>query len=167
MKKLLCIFLILCCICTLVACAPEKQPQDSYTVYYRRGTPAYGSADGVIGQTYLLTSGREDDIPYLLRKYLASTPEDGFVSPFTQDMTLVSFELDGPTAKVVLSNQIAELSGIQLTIALVCLSRTVISLTNCQEVIISANSVQLNGQNYITLTPDSYLLLDESGKNQE
>ena len=55
----------------------------------------------------------------------------------------------------------------ELTIALTCLTRTVVSLTNCQEVIISAATVQLDGQNYITLTPDSFLFLDESSNAEK
>lgn len=167
MKKIICIFLALCFLAGFVGCTAEKIPEDGYAVYYKRATPTYGSADSVIAKTYLLTGGHENDTVYLLRKYLASTPADGFVSPFTPDITLLSFKLEGPTAKIVLSNQIAELSGMELTIALTCLAQTVISLTGCKEVIVSAVTVQLDGQNYITLTPDSFLMLDNSGEQQD
>ena len=162
MKKLLLFSLILLLLLGIVGCGSTGSQADTYTVYYRRAVPTYGSTDSIIGENHLLTSGRESDTAYLLRKYLASTPENGFVSPFSQDITLVSFQQDGPTVKVVLSNQIAELSGMDLTIALACLTRTIVSLTDCQEVIISANTAQLNGQNYITLSRDSYLLIDNS-----
>jgi len=69
-------------------------------------------------------------------------------------------DLDGLTAKIVLCDEFATLKGLDLTIACACLSRTVIALTGCHEVIISAESMQLDGKNFITLSRDSYLLLD-------
>ena len=167
MKKLLCIILVLCCFAGITGCGAEPIPEDSYTVYYRQKNPAYGNPDGVIAQTYLLTAGHEDDIPYLLRKYLVSTPGDDLISPFPETISLINFKQEGPTVKIVLSNEIANLSGMELTIALTCLTRTVVSLTNCQEVIISAATAQLDGQNYITLTPDSFLFLDESSNAEK
>ena len=168
MKKLLCFLLVLTCLLGLVACAQnEETPEPSVTVYYKRTTPTYGEADSVIAATQLLSSGKEDDIPYLIRKYLARTPGEGFESPFRQGVTLISFKLEGLTAKVVLSNEIADLTGMNLTIALVCLTQTVVSLTDCEEVIISANTRRLDGQNFITLSRDSYLLVDDSGLPEE
>ena len=168
MKKLLSVILVLCLMLSIAGCAREPEiPEDSYTVYYQLKNPTYGTMDSVVAPTYLLASGRGDDISYLLRKYLASTPGEGFVSPFPHTVTLISFKLEGPTAKVILSNQIAQLSGIELTVALICLTRTVMDLTDCREVIISANTALLAGQNYITLNRDSFLLLDDSGNTQQ
>ncbi|MBE6958466.1 MAG: hypothetical protein E7447_04875 [Ruminococcaceae bacterium] len=168
MKKLLCILLVLSCLLGLVACVQNKEPDEpSVTVYYKRSVPTYGKADSIIAATQLLSSNRENDIPYLIRKYLATTPGDGYVSPFSQEVTLISFKLEGLTAKVVLSNELADLTGMDLTIALVCLTQTVMSLTGCEEVIISANTRRLDGQNYITLSRDSYLLVDNTGETPE
>ena len=165
MKKLFCIFLVLSCLLGLTACMQSnEQPEPTVTVFYKRAVPTYGQPDSVIAATELLSSGRENDIPYIIRKYLASTPTDGFVSPFSKEINLISFKLEGLTAKVVLSNEIAELSGMELTIALTCLTQTVMSLTDCEEVIISANTRRLDGQNFITLSRDSYLLVDDSGQ---
>ena len=168
MKKVLCIFLCLCCFTGILGCsAKNPAPEESVAVYYKREKPVYGTVDGVIGETYLDATGHENAYSYLLNQYLMATPGSGLSSPFPRGVSLVMFKLEGLTAKVILSNQLADLSGMDLSIALICLTQTIISMTGCQEVIISAASKQLDGQNYITLNRDSYLLLDDSGSAQQ
>lgn len=166
MKKLLCLLLVLCCFAGILGCAQQTPPENSVTVYYKREKPTYGTSDGVIAATYLDAAGREQDHAYLLGKYFRTTPGEGFAATFPTGLSLVSFKLEGLTAKVVLSDRIADLSGMELTIALTCLTQTIMSLTGCQEVIISAESKQLDGKNFITLSRDSYLLVDDSGTAQ-
>ena len=166
MKKIICFLLVLCTFVGIVGCTAKETPENSITVYYRREKLIYGSADSVIAAAYLETDGRTQNYKDLLNQYFAATPGDGFATTFPEDLKLVSFKLEGLTVKVVLSDQIAAYSGMNLTIALTCLTQTIMSLTGCHEVIISANTAQLDGQNFITLNRDSYLLLDDSGVNQ-
>lgn len=164
MKKILCFLLVLIC---FTGCTAQKQVSaDSVTVYYMRENPVYGSPDGVIAPSYLDAMGRKRDIPFLLNLYLQKTPEEGLVSTFPAGVTLISYKLEGLTATIVLSDQIADLSGMDLTIALSCFTKTVMSLTNCEEVILSAWTKDLDGQSFITLNKDSYLLLDDSGQSK-
>ncbi len=167
MRKFLCFALILCCLFSIVGCSTKNTvSEDFVTVYFKREKPVYGTADSVIAATYLDASGRGNDYAYLLGKYLRTTPGNGLVSTFPKELFLFSFKQEGLTAKVVLSDQIAELTGMDLTISLTCLTQTVMSLTGCREVIISAATKQLDGQNFITLNRDSYLLIDNSGATQ-
>ena len=167
MRKLLCFALIFCCLFGICACADDNAvPEDSVTVYFKREKPVFGTADGMIAATYLYAEGHKQDHTYLLNKYFRTVPDAGLVSAFPSGLAIISFKLEGLTAKVVLTDCIADLSGMELTIALVCITQTVMSLTGCQEVIISAYSRQLDGQNFITLNRDSYLLLDNSGAPQ-
>ena len=164
MKRVLCILLVVCCFAGIVGCTSKNdKPENSISVFFKREKTAYGTADGVIGETYLDAAGREKDYAYLLNVYLRMTPGEGFSTPFPKGVSMTGFKLEGLTAKVVLSDRIAELSGMELTIALTCLTQTVMSMTGCQEVIISATTKQLDGQNFVTLNADSYLLLDDSG----
>ena len=61
---------------------------------------------------------------------------------------------------------ITDYSGMDLTIALTCLTKTIMSLTGCQEIILSASGTLLNGESFITLNQDSFLLIDGSGNKQ-
>ena len=169
MRKIICLLLVLCSFSGLLGCTPaqeEAPPENSILVYYKRDAAVYGTADGVIAPIYMNTAEHEQDYAYLLVKYFRTAPGEGFAATFPEDLSIVSIDLAGLTAKVVLSDEIAELTGMDLTIALVCLTQTLISLTDCQEVIISAKTKQLDGRNYITLNRDSYLLIDDSGSAQ-
>ena len=164
MKKLICILLVLCCFGSLVGCSSKNTPpENSVMVYYKRDKATYGAADSIIATCYMDTTNFSPNYSYVLERYLRSTPDAGFVSPYPDNLSLINFKLEGLTAKVVLGDNIADLTGIDLTIALTCLTQTIMSLTGCHEVIISAVSKQLDGQNFITLSRDSFLLLDNSG----
>ena len=153
---------------SLAGCSQEPElPENAVTVYYRRNTVAYGSTDGVIAPSYLDATSHENDYFYLIDQYLSAQPASEFASTFPLGLSLVSFSLEALTAKVVVSNRMAAFSGLDLTIACTCLTETVMSLTGCQEVIISAESTMLGGQNFITLSKDSYLLIDSSGSAAE
>ena len=168
MKRVLCIFLCLCCFVGMVGCSAHRStPKNTVAVYYKREKPVYGTADGVIAEVQLDSTDHENEYVYLLNQYLMSTPEDGLTLPFPKGVSLVGFKLEGLTAKVIFSNRLADLTGMNLTIALICLTQTIMSVTGCHEVIISAASMQLDGQNFVTLNRDSYLLLDDSGAAQE
>ena len=168
MKKAICILLILCCFSAIVGCtAKDVSSENSVTVYYKREQPTYGSDDSIIAACHLNMDDNTQNYNYVLEKYLRATPMEGFVSPFPTGLSLISFKLEGLTAKVMLGDLIAELTGIDLTIALTCLTQTIMSLTGCHEVIISAFSKELDGQKFITLSRDSYLLLDNGAVSQE
>ena len=164
MRKILCFLLVICCFAGILGCTSDHdKPENSVSVFFKREKTVYGTADGVIGETYLDAAGRETDYAYLLNVYLQMTPGEGLSPTYPKGVAMMNFKLQGLTAKVVLSDPIAELTGMELTIALTCLTKTVMSITGCQEVIISATTKQLDGQNFVTLNKDSYLLLDGSG----
>ncbi|MBE6921096.1 MAG: hypothetical protein E7468_06005 [Ruminococcaceae bacterium] len=164
MRKIVCFALILCCIAGILGCSADKKPpEDSVAVFYKKDKIAYGTSSGVIGQTYMHASGHEAEYAYLLNRYLKAAPGEGFAQTFPSGVSLIRFQLEGLTAKIILSDRIADFTGMELTIALTCLTQTVMSVTGCQEVIISASTKQLDGQNFVTLNRDSYLLLDSSG----
>lgn len=164
MKKSLCaaLSILLVFLCTACRIKPET-PESTVTVYYKAASVSFESPDGVIAPCSLDATGHENDLTHLLNTYLSNTLSADFALTFPQSTRLVSLSLDALTAKVVLCDEFAKLTGLDLSIACACLTQTVLSLTGCQELIISAESAQLDGHNYITLSRDSYLLLDESG----
>ena len=163
MKRLLCIVLTLLLTISLVGCQDSTdKPQSTVTVYYKAANISYGTQDGVLAPFALDSTGHENEDAYLLNLYLSYLPSEAFSPTFPEETHLVSLNLDGLTARIILSDSFASLKGLNLMIACACLTRTVISLTGCQEVIISAESMRLDGNNYITLSSDSYLLLDQS-----
>ena len=167
MRKFLCILLSLVCLFGILGCSrEEKIPENAVTVYFKTANYDYGAEEGMIGKTYLDTNGHEDDYSYLINTYLHTTPAEGFASTFPQGVSLVRFRLESLTANVTLSNHMKDCTGMDLTIALTCLTRTIISMTGCQEVILSAEDTLLNGEKFITLNADSFLLSDHSAPAQ-
>lgn len=164
MRKLLSVFLTFAFLLTFSACRQKpEEPQSTVTVYYKAAEISYGTAEGVIAPYKLDATDHETDTVFLLNTYLSKDVTEGYTSTFPINTRVVSLDLDGLTAKIVLSNEFAKLTTLNLSIACACLTQTVISLTGCQEVIISAENSKLDGNNFITLTRNSYLLLDESG----
>lgn len=164
MKKILFLFLALSIFLTCTACHQEpEETQSTVTVFYRASDIQYGTEEGVIAPCQLNAAGHESDTVYLLDVYFSKILSEEYITTFPRSTRVVSLNLDGLTAKIVLSNEFSSLTGLNLSIACACLTQTIISLTGCQEVIISAESAKLDGNNFITLTRDSYLLLDESG----
>ena len=164
MKKLLSIFLMLVILVTCTACQQEQEePINTVTVYYKASEISYGTADGVITPCELDATGYESDPTAILNLYFSNILTEEYAITFPRVTRVVSLNLDGLTAKVILSDDFATLKGLNLSIACACLTQTVIALTGCQEVIISTVTAQLDGHNFITLSRDSYLLLDESG----
>lgn len=164
MKRIFILFLILPLL--LAGCNREEiQAEHPITVYYKLEQPTHGTADSVIAATVIEGKGHENDYSYLLSRYLKGSDDPLFARTFPRGTTLVSFKLDALTAKIVLGDRFSSLSGMDLTIACVCITRTVMELTGCQEVIIRAQTTKLNGENFITLSADSYLLIDTAGAN--
>lgn len=163
MKRLFCILLSILTVISLTGCRTEADASEStITVYYKSANTSFGTQDGVIAPYKLDTTGHEEDHAYLINAYVSGKTPDDYAKTFPIGTRLISLNLDGLTAKIVLCDEFATLKGLDLTIACACLTRTVIALTDCHEVIISAETTQLDGQNFITLSRDSYLLLDTS-----
>lgn len=164
MKKALAALLAILISLSCAACQAYPNGSDGkVTVYYRRADVTYGTLDGVVAPYQLDAAGNEDNTRLLLDAYLAGIPSSQYGQTYPRGTYLVSLKRNGLTASIVLCHEFATLSGLDLSIACACLTQTVISLTGCQEVIISAENASLDGHNFITLSRDSYLLLDESG----
>ncbi len=167
MRKGLCLCLALCCLAGLTACVQsEENPQAPFACYYLQSELTYGEADSVIGCEYQEASGHESDYVWMLDRYLAGPESETLTSPFPRGTMLYGFEMVDASAYVDLSADFAELTGIALTVGCVCLTQTVIAMTGCEAVVISAEDSLLDGSKSITMTADSYLLLDSSAATE-
>lgn len=160
MKRILIFFMILLLI-PLYGCQSDGvEPDYPVTVYYKLAQPTHGSENSVIASTVIEGKDFENDYFTLLSRYLKGSTDPRFERTFPRGASLVSFKLDALTAKIVLRDQFSSLSGMDLTIACVCITRTVMEMTGCREVIIRTETTKLDGENSIALSADSYLLID-------
>lgn len=163
MKRLLSIFLSLALLGSLCACG-SREKADAARFYYLREPDnfLYGSSDGAVTFEEREVSGHEGDVKYLLTLYLQGPVTEGLESPFPAGSKLTDLRHSGGEITVTLDSNFATLSGMDLTLACVCLARTCISLANVQTVHILAKSPQ--GQTVIneTITIDSLLPEDSA-----
>ena len=70
--------------------------------------------------------------------------------------------MDQNTLYVTVSKELAQLSGLELTLACSCLSMTCMELTGAENIVISAENSLLDGQKSITMNKDTLLLIDKA-----
>ena len=168
MKRAICLLLIFVWILCLAGCAAEKaEIQDSVRFYYPRSKATYGSADSVITWEEREAAGHVGDYKYLIALYLKGPETESLSRTFSRHVTLKDLQIIGDTAKVILNDYAARLTGLDLTIACACLSATVTELTGVHRVTIQAESALLDGNPAITMDRDQILLLDESAAAKE
>ena len=161
MKQLICILLLAALL--LPGCA-NQEPEYVAPVnfYYPKTTVTYFTADGVISKEIREAQGYGQDYAQILALYLQGPESDGLQQIFPQDVTLIQLDLSSEGATVVLNDAMAQLSGVDLSIACACLTATVCELTGVQAVTIQAQSQLLDGSKTITMTRDQVLLLDSN-----
>lgn len=160
MKRFVSIWLAVCFLLCLCSCA-EGGFQAPLRFYYPRAAYRYDGDNGVIH--YEVQEG--SSLPSLsdrLSTYLAGPVDPMLVSPFPEDVRLVNLTLDGSDLYLVLSDEFAQLTGLSLSIACVCLTRTCLELTDVQTVHICAETLALDGSSSLILTGQDMLLLDRS-----
>ena len=162
MKRLLCIALVLLTLFSLTACSQDHaDPRVPVTFYYR--TREYGLEKGqqVISSEEREAFGHREDYVYLVDMYLQGPTTQNCISPFPAGTTLEQLDLMTDKVLIQLSSHISLISGAELTIACICLGKTVCQMTGMKSVRISAKGDLLNGQEYITITEEDFRLLDD------
>lgn len=165
MKRFICIVLCFVMVFCLFACTQQQEkfvkPISFY--YLRVQLPDqihHGAADSVISPEIREGQLISKDIKMLLDYYLAGPITADYDSPFPQGTTLVEWHTEGATLCVTLSDEAAELTGIELTLACACLTKTFLELREFEAVRIQAESLPLDGKASITMDDTSLLLLD-------
>lgn len=163
MRKPLSIILAAVLLLYLTACSSlNDKVQDPVNFYYRYESMNYGADPDVIGAEVYEAKGHRQDYEYLLSAYFVGPESYDFYTPFPEDTALKSFDLRDGTAFVQLSSPFSALSGLNLTLACACITMTVCEMTGVQQVTISVADNLLDGNPQITMTPEDFLLLDNS-----
>lgn len=161
MKKIISISLALLLLLSLWGCGNSH---DSIAVpaefYYRNATASYNSDSAVICGETRESSGH--DLTDIVNIYLQGPITPNCLSPFPAGVTVVSVDQRDDRLYIVLSSPFDTLSGIDLTLACACLSKTMMELTQCNAVEISVPNASLNGKSSIIIDEQSLLLLDSS-----
>lgn len=163
MKRILRVIFPLILILSLAACTTsEDEIQEPVFFYYRQLELNYGTTPSVVDKEAREAAGHRQDYSYLLSVYLKGPENFSLYNPFPTNTALKGFALQDGTAFVHLSSSFASLTGSDLTLACACITLTVCEMTGAQQVTISADEALLDGNPQITMTPDSFLMMDDS-----
>ena len=162
MKKVICMILVALLFYSLSACE-NKKIENPVNFYYLREKYTYGSVDSVISAE-IHESPDTNNTAGLITQYLKG-PQDSFLtSEFPFGTKLVALNKQDHAISITLTDNISKLSGTSLTIACVCLAKTVMEYTGINTVFISAETKFLANKSYITITADDILLLDDTAE---
>lgn len=161
MKKFFAFMLIICTLLSISACTSQKKTITSpVTYYYVQQQVDYSKPDNLIVPYIAESAGHEGDYKYLVGEYIATPPDAKFVSPFPVGTILEELRLENNRVQIVLSSQMAELSGVSMMVAFACLTKTVVGMTGIQTVQIQITDNLINGEESISLSPNSFSYWD-------
>ncbi len=159
MKRFISIFLCFLCLTLCFGCAEDApEPQEGTHFYYpladlsfQPGSTCY---DGEIRAL------DPKDWVQILNIYFAGPESEHLRSPFPAGLLAQQTVLEGDTVYITVSDHLATLTGLDLTMACGCLSLTAMELTGGQRVVINAEDALLDGQKSITMDKNNLLLAD-------
>ena len=158
MKRMCCLLLCLVLLVSLFGCASSNR-FDPIRLYYKTADVSHSS--GLIG--YELS---EEPLTHtadgLAARYFSGPQDEALRSPFPKGTSFISAAWDGSILYMTVSDHMAELSGVNLSVAISCISLTFSQLNGVEDICISAENELLNGQESITIHSGSILLQDNS-----
>lgn len=107
-------------------------------------------------------TGHETDYRWVLEQYFLGPESEDLVAPFQKSTKLISVKLIDAQLRLMVSDDISELSGIDLTLACACITRTCMGFDGVESVSISAEGATLAGKTSIVMHADN-MLLEDSG----
>ena len=168
MKRFICLLLALVTVCSLWACRKETEEfVHPVQFYYYRTEPTHGAQDSYIAPETREAGIHHKDLAYLLDLYLKGPASAEFSSPFPAGTTLIRTSLANNTLTITLSDDFAQLSGIDLSVACACLTKTGMTLSGAARIEIQAQNALLDGKEKISMSKTDLILLDESAATTE
>jgi hypothetical protein len=171
MKKLICLLLCFAML-PLSSCGFRSSDDTVQTPFYYLRDPdsyLYGSPEGVVSYEHRDITGHEDELNYLLMLYLKGPLDKSLESPFPEGSRILQLSKRSGKLYVLLNSNFANLKGMDLTLACVCLARTCFALSDAQSIRITAKTADGTIPIDETITINSLLLEEtalpsESGK---
>jgi germination protein M len=160
MKRLL--ILLLCMVLLLSGCGTSQpKMEDPVTFYYPRTEYIYGQSDSVIAPETREAAGIKTNLSALLHQYIQGPISAELRSPFPAGTKILEIRQEDGILQLTLNDQFSQLSGMELTIACACTTKTCLSLTSCQTVQITLDGTTPENQRIITMDAQTLLLMDD------
>lgn len=134
--------------------------------YYIHNEIEYGSSSGVITSNVVNIDTDSDNYEALLELYFNGPTNYECISPFAAGTTMVEFGIDGTKAQILLSPHMATLRDSTMTVALACLTRTIVELTGAITVQVRIQNNKIFGEDSITLSLKNFNYFDDISPNE-
>jgi hypothetical protein len=162
MKRIFVFLLCVVLIFTMLGCNKQsKNTQTGNAFYYPLASIPFGKGSSAIAAEYRSTEGPNVWM-HILNDYFAGPHSEKYKNPFPAGLQAQMTAMEKNTLYVTVSKELAQLSGLELTIACSCLSMTCMELTGAENIVISAENSLLDGQKSITMNKDTLLLIDKA-----
>ncbi len=160
-RPMIALFLCAAMVLGIIGCTKPQSDNTVRSFYYCRSEPDYASDHPLICPEERDITGLKG-IEGLLNAYLAGPLDPALQLPFPRDTRLISWSLQNGALVLNFSEELALLSGAELSVACGCIAQTFLELTDAQQVVITAGGALLGGETAVTMTRDTLLLRDDS-----
>lgn len=159
MKQKICI-LLACILFAFCGCNTHTRGISSGSVkfFYLQNKIAYNSAGSVVSHETKQPSKLTPE--ELISQYLQGPTKKNLVSPFPAELKLISIAQEDTIVKILLSDELTSLSGLELTLACSCLTKTLQGILPAESYEISSTGGKLNGKSSILITPNTFVWED-------
>lgn len=151
------------CLLLLFSCMGCRQDPgadvDSAHFYYPRAQLSFDSGSSAFEAEYRHMD-QWSSWAQVLNIYLAGPTSNQLRSPFPAGIKVINTTMENGTVTINVSRELAQLSGLELTIACGCLTLTCLELTGAETIIIRADGALLDGQKSIRMNKNTLMLLD-------
>lgn len=160
MKRLL--ILLLCMALLLCGCGTdEPKIEKPVTYFYLRSEFIFGQSDSVIASETREAAGKYTDLSALLSEYLQGPQSEGLQNPFPTGAKILQIRQENGILQLEMNDAFSQLTGMDLTVACACLTKTSLSLTDCSTVQILIDGTLPDTQRIITMDGQTLLLMDD------
>lgn len=153
MKRLLIVFL-----CLLLAGCSYTNEEKPASFYYVPADYIHASSGSVL-ESEIRETVHLETIPEILQLYLEGPVNPRLNNPFPDGCRLISYTLNEDTATLVISKELAQLTGTDLPLACAAIAATCMELSGADNVCIRTQFASLGGKQEIFLTKETIRLL--------
>ena len=146
----------------LCAGCGSEDAEEPVTFYYLRSEIGYGSPDSVIVPEVRTAYGDNPTLTQLLTLYLNGPVSENLKLPMSYNVRLTEVKRSSKNLTVTFTKELSYLDGMDLTLALACISSTCFSLSDVETVTIHAPAGSSGRPVLFTAYRDSFLLYDDT-----
>ncbi len=169
MRRLAAMLCALALALTATGCSSDRSvsaTDQMIEFYYRQSSIRYDAENGVIAselRSVIDPAKLTDWLPW----YLLGPTSNELQSPFPRSVSVVSAQVEDSTAMLVLSEEYATLSGVNMTIANACLTLTLTQLSGIEAVQIEIEGDAVTTQESFRYTASDFVSYDYAAEAVE